>query len=121
MSEKNQVEICGQAINQVILMNLASTKPAAKELLEWMVANAAKATHPMGTRRYGVFVLKVVCNQLQNVFIDSPRNDWCRECLDTGVVEVYDVEEGTKYIKCQNCTINGVVDERSNAVSVGNA
>ncbi len=119
MNKPTEIEICGKPINTMMLMGLAYSEGEARRLLNRMLAAAALTTHPKGNRRYGAFVLKVVCNQLQSVFLDSPKNDWCRDCLDTGVAKVYDEEQGIIYIPCQSCN-KGVEHERQDAVSVGN-
>lgn len=119
MNKPIRVEICGKPINTVVLMGLVDSREEATRLLNRMVLGAALTTHPKGNRRYGAFVLKIVCNQLQSVFLDSPRNDWCRDCLDTRVARVYDEEQGTIYIPCQTCS-KGVSHERQDAVPIGN-
>jgi hypothetical protein len=114
---KQLIEICGQATNKALLMNLAPNPDDAVSLLTRMVEESALVTHPRGNRRYGTFILKVVCNQLQNLYLDSPKNDWCRVCFDTGIVRVYDVEQGVTRIPCQICRNKGVGSERHDAIS----
>lgn len=114
-----RITISGEAIEQAFDLALAPDREEAVRLLSGWVKQAAIATHPEGNRRYGDFILRVACNQLQSVFLDTPDQSYCGDCFGTGHVKVFDVEIGARNIPCQDCTtqeIKGVENERHDAI-----
>lgn len=107
--------ICGKAINQLMLMSIAFCETEAESLLRDWVSRSALTTHEKGNRRFGSFVLKIGQEGLENVFLDGEHGTYCSMCYGTETVKVFDSGQGSTTIPCQEC--KGVENERQDAIS----
>ena len=97
--------ICGKAINQLMLMSIAFCETEAESLLRDWVSRSALTTHEKGNRRFGSFVLRM----------GSEGGTYCSMCYGTETVKVFDSGQGSTTIPCQEC--KGVENERQDAIS----
>jgi hypothetical protein len=96
-------EVAHTAVAQAAELGLEGTRQQLRELLAGFALKSAIITHPLGTRRYGGYVLDIEEGRVYGIYKLHEGAVVCHDCHGTRRHHMHDQDTGWVEVPCQSC------------------